>query len=100
MTKTSHISNKKLLATSLVSVAFLVGANLFITNILATTGEQLRTLETRKKTLVEQNSRIRQKIVSESTLMKVEEKALALGFSTERQTVNLIPPKPVALNQP
>ncbi len=100
MNKTGQTSKKALLIASLTSVAFLVGANLFITNILATTGEQLKSLEERKKTLVEQNSRIRQKIVSESTLTKVEEKAFALGFSTERQTINLIPPKPVALNQP
>lgn len=93
-------SQKKLTIIAVFFVALLFAANLLVSNILATTGEQLKLLQNRKENLENQNNRLRQQIVNLSTLELIEEKAIKLGMVPVEDTLNLKDKPPVAMKQP
>lgn len=92
-------SQKILSVIVLASIISLLIANLFITNVLATTGEGLNSLQTRKNNLLEQNSRLNQEVIANSSFKTIEEKALSMGFFKTKETVSLVSEPPIAMNQ-
>lgn len=94
--KTSH---KKLTIIAFLSVAILFSANLIVSNILATNGEQLRLLLQRTSNLKDQNSRLNQEINNNSALNTLEKKAQELGFIKSTQILTLSSQPPVAMHQ-
>ncbi len=83
----------------LLFVVLLITANLVVSNTLATTGEQLRSLHTRRSNLENQNDQLKQLIVKYSTLETVEERAFELGMGKVEVTRNLQLNTPVAMKQ-
>lgn len=88
---------------TLVVVAFilaLVIGNLLVSNTLATSGEQLKRLETRKANLLDQNQRLKARIVKETSLKTLEAKATEYGLVPSSQTLSLSSQPPVARREP
>lgn len=95
-----HISSQSRLTLAvLISVAILLGANLLVSNILATSGEKLRSLETRKENLMRQNNKIRQVVLESMALDNLESKARELGFVKSSKTLNIASRERVAMHR-
>lgn len=92
--------SKKLTVIIILIITLLVTGNLVVTNILATTGEQLTNLQLRKENLKLQNSRIKLQIISGSSLNCITAKAQELGMNQAEEVLNLVPQQAVAMNQP
>lgn len=93
-------SHSKISLIAIFVVALLLAANLLVSNILATAGDQIRTLSERKENLEEQNAVLKEKIVTESSLLVLGKKAEARGFVKQRQTIEIFSEPPVAMRQP
>jgi cell division protein FtsB len=91
--------HRKLTTLAFISVVILLIANLMVSNIIATSGEQLRQLQERNKNLENQNSKLRQEIIQTSALNTLENKAYELGFAKSTETLTLSSQPPVALSK-
>ena len=100
MNKQNSSSPNKLTFLVIFFVIILSVANLWVSNILATTGERLKLLQSRRENLENQNERLYQQIISLSTLEVIENKAKTLGMLPIETTLNLSPQSPVAMKQP
>lgn len=92
--------NDKLVVVILGTTSLLLGANMLVSNILATTGEQLENLTQREANLSQQNQRLRKQIISLSSLDTIEIRALELGLQKTNQVISLSSMPQVAMNQP
>jgi hypothetical protein len=100
MNHPQHLLPKRTTFAVTFSVLSLIIANLFVSNILATTGEKVRAFETRKENLIRQNEVIRQAIVKQKTLSSIEERAEQLGMTKIQDTLSLTKEPPVAMKNP
>lgn len=84
---------------AITTVVLLMLGNLVVTNVLATSGERLRSLENRKEKLIAQNERLRLEILSLSSLSALEARATSLGLTEAVKTVNISVKPPIAMHQ-
>lgn len=96
----SNFNHKKLVVIVIFLISILSGANLLVSNILATSGEQLRMLRQRKENLVEQNSRLREQVISFRALETIDARAQDLGLYKTENILSLSSQTPVAMHQP
>ena len=92
-------SQKSLSIIVLGFVMLLIAANLFVSNILATTGEQLRALQNRHQNLKNQNTRLKQQVVQMSTLAMIEKRAKEMGMTEIHETLVVSPEAPMAMKK-
>ncbi|MCH7951364.1 hypothetical protein IH980_01315 [Patescibacteria group bacterium] len=97
--KPSEAPHRRLIAIAIVSVVTFLAANLFVSNVLATSGEKLRDLKRRQENLLDQNSRLRAEIIEKSALTALEDRAQKLGFVKSTQTLSISSQPPVAMHQ-
>lgn len=71
-----------------------------VSNILATDGNGLRSLQVRKDNLSQQNARLRQEIVRLSSLAALETRARSLGFVEGIEILSLDAKTRVAMREP
>lgn len=91
--------HRGLVVGALMSVLLLVLANLVLTNALATTGDTLGDLQRRKENLSVQNEQLRLAIIARRSLLSVEERARAMGFTEDLATVSLTSQPQVAMQR-
>ena len=90
---------KKLILVVIAAVITLMFGNLVVSNVLATSGERLRSLENRKQNLTSQNERLRLEINTLSSLRTLEARATNLGLTGTVKTVNVPLKPPIAMHQ-
>lgn len=100
MKKEKNKSSKKLSIIIISITGLLMGANLLVSNILATSGEQLESLINRKSNLVEQNNLLRKQVIMQGSLENILNKAYELGMLATIETQSITPAPPVAMNLP
>jgi cell division protein FtsL len=91
---------KRLAIVTTLIVLSLLGANLLVSNILATTGEHLISLQQRTTSLVDQNNQLQAQILKLSSLESIHEKAMAMGFYESDNILSISLQEPVALHKP
>lgn len=91
---------KKTMIIAILFTVVLLGANLFVSNILATTGERLTQLTQRKDNLITQNNQLRSQILSLGSLELIYNKAVNQGFQNTQEILSLFPQESVAMNKP
>ncbi len=90
--------SRKLTVIVFFCVITLVLGNLLVTNILATSGERLRSLSQRKEKLTEQNASLKMELLRLSSLRVLETRAANLGLTKSIQTLS-VSSQPIAMYQ-
>lgn len=95
-----EFKKRKLTGLIFLVTLLLLFANLFVTNTLSTSGQELRQLQLRKENLEEQNSRLKLKLISQSTLEVIDARAESLGMIKAANFYHLNLEPEVAMHQP
>ena len=95
MTPKPSLINLLLISLPLLAVVLVV-ANILAHNLLATSGGDLKSVESQAQILQDQNSHLHQHIASLSSLIYLRQQAQALGFTSPLKVVYLNLGQPLA----
>jgi hypothetical protein len=82
-----------------VIIVGLLLVEITLSNQIATTGDQLLTIENKTDDLKNQNLIIQQQVLQASSLTTINQKATAMGFVQDTTPVYITTPLPLALNR-
>jgi Tfp pilus assembly protein PilO len=83
----------------IVILLLLMGVQVYFSNKIATTGEQLSYLETKARQLEDENRKMLAENVNIGSLQQLAAKAKELGYVEPKEIVNFASPDSIALNQ-
>lgn len=93
----SSAPSRAILMTVSVTIVILTLANLVVSNVMTTSGDQLRMLLARKQNLIDQNAYLRKEITGLRALRTIETNALSLGFTSMTETLSITSEHQVAM---